>query len=151
MKLLHSQCPSNLGDALQICKVMGRYFSQLSQHKLEGFCTQVICNKSKFLYQEVAWISLMFMYELFMHLKQPRSEVEGLSTTPEQQEEDTVTAATKKYVFSSILTVIFLQKPDWGRPGHGKSLTQLSDHQDWKLILRFKQHRDVIRAGELWL
>lgn len=41
----------------------------------------------------------MFMYELFMHLKQPRAEVEGLSKTPEQWEEDTVTAATKKRSF----------------------------------------------------
>lgn len=98
-----------MGDALQIYKEMGRYFSQ---QELEGFCTQVIRNKSQFLYQEVAQISLMFMYELFMHLKQPRAEVEGLSKTPERQEEDTVTAATKKYIFSSILTVLFLQKPD---------------------------------------
>lgn len=120
MKLSYLQCPFSLLDALHSYKEIGRYFSQ---QELEGFCTQVIGNKSKFPYPEVEWFSLMFMYEFFMHLKQPRAELEGLSKTPTEVGGRYSNSSNKKHVFSSILTVTFLQNPDRGRSGHGKSLT----------------------------
>lgn len=61
-----------------------RYFPRW---ELEGFYIQVIYNKSKCLYQEIAQISsayLMFMYPLFTHLKQPPVEAEGLRKIPLQ-------------------------------------------------------------------